>query len=33
MEKKIQELDFAVRNMKQQMASMREHLKILDDKV
>ena len=33
MEKKLQELDFAMRNMKQQIASMKEHIKILDDKV
>lgn len=31
--KKVREMEFTVRNMRQQMASMQEKVKILDDKV
>lgn len=31
--RKVRDMEFAVRNMKQQMASMQEKVKILDDKV
>lgn len=32
-ERKVGELDFAVRNMREQITALKSHVKILDDKV